>query len=118
MAGIERILARYGVPREIQCLPFVESMFNDQARSKVGASGIWQFTRDTGRRYLRIDAAVDSRHDVWLATDGAARLLRDNFAKVSSWPRDMASDRRPSRCSPPEVSSSSRSVDMRMPTAP
>lgn len=86
MAGIERILARYGVPREIQCLPFVESMFNDQARSKVGASGIWQFTRDTGRRYLRIDAAVDSRHDVWLATDGAARLLRDNFAKVSSWP--------------------------------
>ena len=86
MAGIERILTRHGVPREVRCLPFVESMFNDQARSKVGASGIWQFTRDTGRRYLRIDAAVDARHDVWLATDGAARLLRDNYARVSSWP--------------------------------
>jgi membrane-bound lytic murein transglycosylase D len=86
MAGIEQILAKHGLPRQIQCLPFVESMFNDRARSKVGASGIWQFTRDTGRRYVRIDEAVDARHDVWLATDGAARLLRDNFAKVSSWP--------------------------------
>jgi membrane-bound lytic murein transglycosylase D len=86
MPGIERILSRHGVPREIRCLPFVESMFNYRARSKVGASGVWQFTADTGRRYLRIDQAVDARHDVFLAADAAARMLADHYRRVDSWP--------------------------------
>ena len=42
MPGIQRTLAEYGLPAEIRCLPFVESMFNYRARSKVGASGAWQ----------------------------------------------------------------------------
>lgn len=84
--GIERILTERGLPLEIRCLPFVESMFNYQARSKVGASGVWQFTADTGRRYMRIDRAVDSRHDVWLAANAAAQLLASNYALVGSWP--------------------------------
>jgi len=86
MTGIEAALARYDVPAEIRCLPFVESMFNYQARSRVGASGVWQFTAATGRRYLAIDAAVDERHDVWLAADAAARMLRDHHDLVGSWP--------------------------------
>ena len=86
MPGIERILTERGLPLEVRCLPFVESMFNYQARSKVGASGVWQFTADTGRRYLRIDRAVDGRHDVWLAADAAARLLASNHVLVGSWP--------------------------------
>ncbi len=86
MPGIERTLEKYGLPREIRCLPFVESMFNYRARSKVGASGVWQFTADTGRRYLQIDSAVDARHDVWLAADAAARLLAGHYAQVGSWP--------------------------------
>jgi membrane-bound lytic murein transglycosylase D len=86
MPEIERILARHGLPREIRCLPFVESMFNYRARSKVGASGVWQFTADTGRRYLRIDQAVDARHDVFLAADAAARMLADHHRRVGSWP--------------------------------
>jgi membrane-bound lytic murein transglycosylase D len=61
-------------------------MFNYRARSKVGASGAWQFTPSTGRRYLQMDTAVDARSDVWLAADGAARMLADNFARVGSWP--------------------------------
>ena len=86
MPRIERILAQHGVPAEVRCLPFVESMFNYKARSKVGASGVWQFTASTGRRYLQMDSAVDERSDVWLAADGAARLLVDNYNRVESWP--------------------------------
>lgn len=38
-----------GLPVELTRLPFVESSFNLFARSKVGASGIWQFMKSTGR---------------------------------------------------------------------
>ena len=86
MPGIEAILSRRGLPIEIARLPFVESMFNYRARSSAGASGVWQFTRSTGRQYLQIDSAVDARSDVWLAADAAARMLAEHFAKVSSWP--------------------------------
>jgi membrane-bound lytic murein transglycosylase D len=86
MPGIERILIDYGLPLEVRCLPFVESMFNHRARSKVGASGVWQFTSATGPRFLQMDSAVDARHDVWLAADAAARMLKADYARVASWP--------------------------------
>ncbi len=86
MPGIEDALRAEGVPIEIRCLPFVESMFNYKARSKVGASGAWQFTAATGRLFLKIDAAVDERSDVLLAATGAARLLRSNYERLGAWP--------------------------------
>jgi len=86
MEGIEAAMRRHGVPLEVSRLPFVESMFNYRARSKVGASGAWQFTPSTGRMYLHMDTAVDARSDVWLAADGAARMLAGNYARVESWP--------------------------------
>ena len=86
MPGIERILAEYGLPEEIRCLPFVESMFNYRARSKVGASGAWQFTASTGRAFLQMDEAVDARSDVLLAAAGAARKLRRDHESLEAWP--------------------------------
>lgn len=86
MPGIERILASYGVPKEVRCLPFVESMFNYRARSKVGASGAWQFTASTGRAFLQMDEAVDARSDVLLAAEGAARKLRQDHESLEAWP--------------------------------
>ncbi len=86
MPGIRRILAEYGLPAEIGCLPFVESMFNYRARSKVGASGAWQFTAATGRAFLQMDEAVDARSDVLLAAEGAARKLRQDHESLEAWP--------------------------------
>ena len=86
MPGIQRTLAEYGVPSEIRCLPFVESMFNYRARSKVGASGAWQFTASTGRAFLHMDEAVDARSDVLLAAEGAARKLRQDYESLEVWP--------------------------------
>ncbi len=86
MPGIERTLAEYGLPPEIRCLPFVESMFNYRARSKVGASGAWQFTAATGRAFLQMDEAVDARSDVLLAAAGAARKLRRDHESLEAWP--------------------------------
>ncbi|MEK6201287.1 MAG: transglycosylase SLT domain-containing protein [Desulfobulbaceae bacterium] len=46
---IRRIFRSYNLPEELAYLPHVESSFNPDAYSKVGASGLWQFTRSTGK---------------------------------------------------------------------
>ncbi|MDJ0861368.1 MAG: LysM peptidoglycan-binding domain-containing protein [Gammaproteobacteria bacterium] len=77
---------RMDVPVELAALPHVESSFNPAAYSHRGAAGIWQFTRSTGRRYLRIDHVVDERMDVYASTVAAARLLKHNHSVTGSWP--------------------------------
>lgn len=83
---MEEIFRQEGLPMELTRLPFVESSFNLKARSKVGASGIWQFMRSTARRYMRLDASADERNDPLRATRAAARKLRENFEMLKSWP--------------------------------
>lgn len=77
---------RMGLPRELAALPHVESSFNTYAYSKVGAAGMWQFMRSTGRRFLRIDAVVDERLDPYRSTEAAARFLEQNYIVLGSWP--------------------------------
>jgi membrane-bound lytic murein transglycosylase D len=80
------IFGQQGVPKELTRLPMVESAFDLSARSKVGASGVWQFMRATGKRYLRIDRGIDERNDPILAAWAAAELLRQNYETLESWP--------------------------------
>jgi membrane-bound lytic murein transglycosylase D len=83
---MERVFRSRGLPVELTRLPFVESMFNLAARSKVGASGIWQFMPSTARNYMMVNAMVDERHSPIKATWGAASLMADNFRVLRSWP--------------------------------
>jgi len=83
---IAEVLANLGLPAQIAALPHVESSFDPSAYSKVGAAGLWQFMRSTGRRFLRIDAAVDERLDPFRATEAAAQLLSYNYRLLGSWP--------------------------------
>lgn len=84
---IKRIFKEYKIPEELVYLPHVESSFNYNAYSKVGAAGIWQFMRSTARLYkLKVNYVVDERRDVIKATKAAARLLRDNYKILNSWP--------------------------------
>jgi membrane-bound lytic murein transglycosylase D len=83
---IERTFSEMGLPAELGALPHVESSFNPDAYSRVGAAGLWQFTRSTGRRYLRINSVVDERLDPFKSTLAAARLLKHNHAVTGSWP--------------------------------
>ncbi|MEA3410467.1 MAG: LysM peptidoglycan-binding domain-containing protein [Pseudomonadota bacterium] len=85
-AHIEETLAMHGVPRELSALPHVESSFNPGVSSSVGAVGLWQFTRSTGRRFMRVDHVVDERLDPFISTDAAARLLKYNLELTGTWP--------------------------------
>ncbi len=83
---IETEFTALGVPVELAALPHVESSYNPDARSHVGASGIWQFTRSTGRRFMRVDHVVDERNDPFEATRGAGKLLAYNYSIAGNWP--------------------------------
>lgn len=90
-AHIREILTDMGLPQELVALPHVESSFNPKARSRVGAAGLWQFTRSTGRRFMRIDRSVDERMDPYLSTVAAARLLSHNYQATGTWPMAITS---------------------------
>lgn len=85
-AHIDGVLAERGLPPELAALPHVESSFDPTAYSKVGAAGMWQFTRSTGLRYMRIDHIVDERRDPFISTIAAARLMENNYDVLESWP--------------------------------
>lgn len=75
-----------GVPLDLAALPHVESSYNPAARSHVGASGIWQFTRSTGRRFMQVDHVLDERNDPFTASRSAGKLLAYNYSITGNWP--------------------------------
>ncbi len=75
-----------GMPEDLAYLPHVESSFNVHAYSKYGAAGVWQFMRGTGKRFMQVDYVIDERLDPVTATDAAARLLRENYGMLGTWP--------------------------------
>ena len=80
-----------GLPVELTRLPLVESCFNIDAYSKVGAAGIWQFMPKTGRQYgLTSNAVIDERSDPEKATRAAATSAIAEATcclAFTSWPR-------------------------------
>lgn len=83
---MKEIFKEHGLPTDLVYLPHVESSFNYEAYSRVGAAGIWQFTEDTGKRFLTIDYTVDERRDPIRSTRAAAQYLKANYQLLGSWP--------------------------------
>lgn len=83
---MEKIFEENNMPKELTRLPFVESSFNIRARSKVGASGVWQFMRSTGKHYMKVNATIDERNDPIIAAHAAAKLMKQNYNVLESWP--------------------------------
>jgi membrane-bound lytic murein transglycosylase D len=87
MAYIEQIFREKNLPVELGYLPLVESSFDVNARSFVGAMGMWQFMRRTGKEFrLRIDRVIDERKDPLDSTRAAAALLSQNYEALGNWP--------------------------------
>ena len=83
---IDNILQNRGLPPELALLPHVESSFNPDAYSHANAAGMWQFTRLTGQRFMRIDHFIDERMDPYIAADAAMSLLEYNHSILGTWP--------------------------------
>jgi len=75
----------YNLPIELTRLPFVESSFDYEAYSSVGAAGIWQFMPRTAKSYMKVNRLVDERRDVIEATRGAAQYLKSAYQQLGNW---------------------------------
>lgn len=84
---MEKIFADHGLPKELTRLPLVESSFNEDAGSKVGALGIWQLMPPISRKFIMVSDEIDERKSPYKATYVAARLFRENFKILKGeWP--------------------------------
>ena len=87
MEGMEEIFAKHNLPLELVRLPIVESSFNPTVYSHVGAAGMWQFMRKTGKHFLdQINNQIDERLSPFKATEAAAQLMKENYQILGSWP--------------------------------
>ncbi len=82
----EKALSDYNIPTEIKYLTIIESEMNPDARSRVGATGLWQFMFGTGKAYgLQMDNYVDERKDPIQASYAAAAYFRDAYEELGDW---------------------------------
>jgi membrane-bound lytic murein transglycosylase D len=79
-------LGKHDLPFELAYLPVIESALNPQARSHMGAVGLWQFMPATGKKYgLEINSLIDERMDPIRSTEAACLFLKALYAIFNDW---------------------------------
>ncbi|MBV8254147.1 MAG: transglycosylase SLT domain-containing protein [Chitinophaga sp.] len=85
-AMVEKIFREHGIPEEMKYLAVIESSFNTNARSRVGAVGAWQFMAGTARIFgLSVGKKVDERKDFYKSTLAAAQYLNQLYDQFGDW---------------------------------
>ena len=82
----ENALQKYNVPLELKYLPVVESALNPRAKSRVGATGLWQFMFNTAKDLdLKVNSYVDERMDPVKSSEAAAKYLSELYTRFNDW---------------------------------
>ena len=87
----EQYLDQFDVPLEMKYLAIVESALRPAARSRVGATGLWQFMYGTGVQFnLKVNSYVDERQDPVKATIAACKYLSQLYKIFGDWDLALA----------------------------
>ena len=83
---IEQQLDKFQIPLELKYLAIVESALNPKARSKSGATGLWQFMYLTGKEYgLDVTSYIDERQDPLKSTIAACEYFVVLYKIFGDW---------------------------------
>ena len=87
----EKELDNMDVPLEVKYLAIVESALKPRAKSRVGATGLWQFMYPTGKMYgLNVTSYVDERSDPIKSTIAASKYLAKLYEIFGDWDLALA----------------------------
>ena len=87
----EQELDNHEVPLEVKYLAIVESALDPRAKSRVGATGLWQFMFGTGKEYnLDVSSYVDERSNPINSTIAAAKYLKRLYGIYNDWDLALA----------------------------
>ncbi|MFK8058759.1 MAG: LysM peptidoglycan-binding domain-containing protein [Polaribacter sp.] len=87
----EQYLDNYDIPLEMKYLAIVESALRPRAKSRVGASGLWQFMYGTGIQFdLKVSSYVDERYNPVKATIAACKYLSQLYKIFGDWDLALA----------------------------
>lgn len=83
---IIELLEVYSMPFEFLFLPVIESGFNPNAVSRSGATGVWQFMKNSIGGYdISISEWLDERRDPWKTSIAAVKKLKYNYDVLGDW---------------------------------
>ena len=83
---MEQQLDRFQIPLELKYLAIVESALNPRARSRSGATGLWQFMYNTGKEYnLEVTSYIDERQDPLKSTIAACEYFNVLYDIFGDW---------------------------------
>lgn len=83
---IDKIFLQRSIPVELKYLAIVESKLKTNARSGVGAVGVWQFMPGTAKTFgLKITETYDEREHLWKSTVAAAKYIEYLYEFFEDW---------------------------------
>ena len=79
-------IVQRGLPPELAYLPFIESGYLSTARSKSGATGLWQFMMNSIAPFsIKVNDLLDERRDFRKSTVAALQKLAENYRTLGDW---------------------------------
>ena len=78
-------IKKRNMPAILEYLPVVESNYLPTARSKSGATGMWQFMLNSVKPFLICNEYIDERLDPFKSTQAALTKLQDNYNMFGDW---------------------------------
>jgi len=87
---IREEIEKLELPPELIYLPFIESGYVATARSRAGATGLWQFMLNSIPSGMKVNDMIDERRDFRKSTIAALQKLKENYRILGDWPLALA----------------------------